>query len=143
MRFGNSSRGKLVAVTASLAAGALAALLLPLDAGAQKVTGKDGGAAVAARAFLASLPADLRENTQFPLDSEERLAWHFVPKERIGASLLELDDTQSELIGPLLASALSPEGLLKARDVMKHENILRRIETATGAPLASRRDPGK
>ena len=96
-----------------------------------------------ANAFLASLPADLRAKSTFPLDSPERLAWHFVPKDRIGASLLELDDTQSELLGPLLATALSPEGLLEARGVMKHENILRRIETASGAPLASRRDPGK
>lgn len=143
MRNGNRSGGKLVAVAASLAAGAFAALALPLDAGAQKVSGTDGGAAAAARAFLASLPGDLRENTQFPLNSAERLDWHFVPRERVGASLLELDDAQSELIGPLLATALSPEGLLKARDVMKHENILRRIETASGAPLASQRDPGK
>ena len=134
---------KFAAVAASAAAGALAALLLPMNAGAQKAAGKDNGAAAAARSFLASLPADLRDSTQFPLNSDERLAWHFVPKDRVGVSLLELDDTQSELIGPLLASALSPEGLLKARDVMKHENILRRIETAAGAPLASRRDPGK
>jgi hypothetical protein len=143
MSFTNKPVGKLAAVAASVAAGAFAAILLPMNADAQKVTGKDGGAAAAARSFLASLPAELRENTQFPLNSDERLAWHFVPKDRIGASLLELDDAQSELIGPLLASALSPEGLLKARDVMKHENILRRIETAAGAPLASRRDPGK
>lgn len=134
---------KLAAFAASIAAGALAALLLPMKAGAQKALGKDNGAAAAARSFLASLPADLRDNTQFPLNSDERLAWYFVPKDRIGASLLDLDDTQSELLGPLLASALSPEGLLKARDVMKHENILRRIETAAGAPLVSRRDPGK
>ena len=58
-------------------------------------------------------------------------------------SLLELDDTQSELLGPLLATALSPEGLLEARGVMKHENILRRVETEAGVANASRRDPGK
>ena len=135
--------GKLLAVITSLAAGAVAALVLPQHADAAKAGAKVGAAESAAREFLASLPADLRARTAFPIDSPERLAWHFVPKDRVGASLLELDDTQSELLGPLLATALSPEGLLAARGVMKHENILRRIETAAGAPLASRRDPGK
>jgi hypothetical protein len=45
-------------------------------------------------------------------------------------------------LGPLLASALSAEGLLTARGVIKHENILRRIETEGGVGNASRRDPG-
>ena len=46
------------------------------------------------------------------------------------------------MLGPLLATALSPEGLLSARGVMKHENILRRVETEAGVGNASRRDPG-
>jgi hypothetical protein len=62
--------------------------------------------------------------------------------ERVGVSLLKLDDAQSEQLGPLLATALSPEGLLAARGVMKHENILRRVETEAGVANASRRDPG-
>ncbi len=45
------------------------------------------------------------------------------------------------MLGPLLASALSPEGLLEARGVLKHENILRRVETEAGVD-ATRRDPG-
>ena len=95
----------------------------------------------AANAFLKSLPADLRKATQFTLDSPERYDWNFVPKGRVGASLLKLDDAQSELLGPLLATALSPEGLLSARGVIKHENILRRVETERGID-ATRRDPG-
>ena len=62
--------------------------------------------------------------------------------ERVGVPLLKLDDPQSELLGPLLATALSPEGLLAARGAMKHENILRRVETEAGVANASRRDPG-
>jgi len=61
---------------------------------------------------------------------------------RGGVSLLSLDDRQSELLGPLLATALSPEGLLEARGVMKHENILRRVETEAGVADVARRDPG-
>ena len=92
-------------------------------------------AAAAAKAFLASLPADLRKQATFPLDSPERIDWYFVPRDRVGVSLLKLDDAQSELLGPLLATALSPEGLLEARGVIKHENILRRVETEAGAAM--------
>ena len=132
---------KVAAVGLSLAAGAALALLLP-DAEAARNTSKDGAAEVAATAFLKSLPADLRASASFPLDSPERLNWNFIPKDRAGVSLLQLDDTQSEELGPLLASALSPEGLLEARGVMKHENILRRVETEKGID-ATRRDPGR
>jgi hypothetical protein len=132
---------KAAGVALSLAAGAAAALLLPPRAGAAR-TEADGGAGAAAASFLASLPEDLRTQASFPFDSSERQAWYFVPRERVGVSLLKLDDTQSELLGPLLATALSPEGLLAARGVIKHENILRRVETQAGVANASRRDPG-
>src|SRR5687768_3147585 len=110
------------------AAGCGAALVLTQDAEAAKAPDR-GAAETAARAFLASLPPELRKSATFPASSPERLAWHYVPKERVGVSMLELDDAQSEELGPLLATALSPEGLLVARGVMKHENILRRVET--------------
>ena len=94
--------------------------------------GRGAGSTRTARAetlvqrFLASLPAELRSCASFSFDSPQRLEWYFVPRERVGVPLLKLDDTQSELLGPLLATALSPEGLLEARGVMKNENILRR-----------------
>jgi len=132
---------RLAAVGLSLAAGILGALAVSPHAGAARAAG-DGAAAAAANAFITSLPADLRGKAALPFESPERVTWYFVPRERIGVSLLTLDDPQSELLGPLLATALSPEGLLAARGVMKHENILRRVETEAGVANASRRDPG-
>jgi hypothetical protein len=132
---------RLVGFGSALAAGVLGALALS-HADAARQAGKDGAAELAARAFLASLPTDLRKQAAFPFDSPERTRWYFVPRERSGVSLLMLDDAQSELLGPLLGAALSPEGLLTARGVIKHENILRRIETQDGVGNASRRDPG-
>ena len=132
---------RIAAMGFAVAAGALAALLLAPDAGAARGDG-NGGTEAVARAFLASLSSDQLKQATFALDSHERLDWHFVPRDRVGISLLTLDGEQSELLGPLLATALSPEGLLEARGVIKHENVLRRIETAAGAPMASRRDPG-
>jgi hypothetical protein len=132
---------RLAGIALSLAAGVSGALLVSPDAGAERA-GKDGAAEIAATAFLKALPADLRKRASFALDSPERTHWNFVPMTRSGVSLLELDDRQSELLGPLLASALSPEGLLEARGVMKHENILRRVETEAGVADVTRRDPG-
>jgi hypothetical protein len=132
---------RIAGIALSLAAGVAGALLVSPDAGAER-SGKDGAAERAANAFLKSLPADLRKQASYPLDSAERTHWNFVPMTRGGVSLLSLDDKQSELLGPLLASALSPEGLLEARGVMKHENILRRVETEAGVADVTRRDPG-
>ena len=127
---------------AGAVAGALGALLFAPTAGAARTAGGDGPAEVAARAFLDSLPADLRRKATFDFSSEARFAWHFIPRQRDGVSLLDLDDAQSEALGPLLGTALSPEGLLVARGVIKHENILRRVETEAGVD-ATRRDPGR
>src|SRR5688572_9903071 len=135
---------RLAAIGFSLAAGAAGALLVTRTDAVQAADAPvaNSAAASAVAAFLKSLPADLRAKASFPLEASERLVWNFVPMERVGVSLLKLDDTQSELLGPLLATALSPEGLLAARGVMKHENILRRVETEAGVANASRRDPG-
>jgi hypothetical protein len=127
-------------VLAVLAGGGAALVLTPAEAA--KSVARDGAAERAAREFLAALPPGLRKAASFPANAPERLAWNYVPMERVGVSMLELDDPQSEKLGPLLASALSPEGLLNARGVIKHENILRRVETDRGID-ATRRDPGR
>jgi hypothetical protein len=132
---------RIAGIALSLVAGVAGALLVSPDAGAGR-PGGDGAAEQAANAFLKSLPADLRKQASYPLDSPERTRWNFVPMTRGGVSLLSLDDRQSELLGPLLAIALGPEGLLEARGVMKHENILRRVETEAGVADVARRDPG-
>jgi hypothetical protein len=132
---------KYAAIGLSLGVGVAGALLVAPHAGAARA-GQDGAAERAANTFLKSLPAELRGRASFPLDSSERTAWYFVPRDRVGVRLLDLDDQQSELLGPLLATALGPEGLLEARGVMKHENILRRVETEAGVADVTRRDPG-
>jgi len=125
---------------AVLAGGGAALLLTPAADAAKSVDHVD--MARAARGFLATLPPELRKSASFPANSPERLAWHYIPKDRVGVSMLQLDDPQSEALGSLLATALSPEGLLTARGVIKHENILRRVETEAGVD-ATRRDPGR
>lgn len=125
---------RIGAMVLAAAAGAGLALAKPLA---------NNEAALAAQAFLKSLTPELRKAASFPSDSPERTNFNYVPMDRAGVSMLQLDDAQSEALGPLLSSALSPEGLLTARDVIKHENILRRVETEAGVANASRRDPGR
>ena len=132
---------KLGLLFAAVAGAGVALSFAPADAA--RTGAKDGEAEKSAKAFLDSLPDELRKKAAYPVDAKERREFHFVPRDRIGPSLLELDGDQSEKLGPLLASALSPEGLLTARGVIKHENILRRIETEAGVGNASRRDPGR
>jgi hypothetical protein len=135
-------RWRVGAMVVAVLAGGGVALVLGPAADAAKPVAHDGAAERAAREFLAALPPDLRKTASFPADAPERTAWNYVPMDRAGVSMLQLDDAQSEKLGPLLASALSPGGLLTARDVIKHENILRRVETEAGID-ATRRDPGR
>jgi uncharacterized protein DUF3500 len=131
---------RIAAIGFSVVAGVLGALALP-GPGTAQGGGTGSAAASAAKAFLDSLSPELRKEAAFPIGAPERTEWYFVPRERAGVSLLKLSDSQSELLGPLLSTALSPEGLLEARGVLKHENILRRVETEAGVD-ATRRDPG-
>ena len=126
----------------SVAAGVVGALAVSSGTNAKQPLLFSSADAKPLYEFLQSLPADLRKRATFSIDSPERTQWYFVPRERVGVPLLDLDDAQSELLGPVLASALSPEGLLEARGVLKHENILRRVETEAGID-ATRRDPGR
>ncbi len=86
--------------------------------------------AEAATAFLASLTAEDRGRAVFPLESEERLNWHYVPRERHGLSLKEMDGSQRKLAYALLSSGLSRRGYAKAMDIMSLESVLKELEGA-------------
>jgi len=133
---------RLAAMGISVAAGVVGALAVSPGTSAKQLLLFSAADARPLHEFLQSLSPELRKRASFSIDSPERTQWYFVPRERVGVPLLDLNDQQSELLGPVLASALSPEGLLEARGVLKHENILRRVETEAGID-ATRRDPGK
>jgi hypothetical protein len=87
--------------------------------------------AEAAVNLLASLSSDQRERALFPVDGEERLNWHYIPRERKGISFKELDGSQSKLVHALISSGLSQEGYQKAMTIMSLEKILKEIEGPT------------
>lgn len=82
----------------------------------------------AATLFLESLKIDQRNQTIYPLSSEERLNWHYVPRPRQGLSLGEMDGSQQKFAHALISSGLSRDGYAKAMTIMGLETILKELE---------------
>lgn len=93
--------------------------------------------AAAARAWLASLTPEQRARATFEFKHDERLNWHFIPRDRQGLPWGDLTPAQQHLAHALLASGLSHRGLVKASTIMSLETVLKEIEQGSG-PL---RDP--
>jgi hypothetical protein len=90
----------------------------------------------AARGFLASLDDAKRGRATFPLDDARRKDWHYIPRERPGLAIGDLDEAQRKGMRALLEAALSDEGLNKVDCVFLLEGVLRELESS---PM---RDPG-
>jgi hypothetical protein len=85
-----------------------------------------------ANRFLAALHADQRGKATFPFDTDERMNWHFIPKERKGLPLREMTAYQKHLASALLAAGLSQTGYIKAVTIMSLEDVLKIIENDSG-----------
>jgi hypothetical protein len=83
--------------------------------------------AEAARAFLDALTPEQRQAARFGFTEEERLNWHFTPRERRGLALGAMTTGQRELARALLATGLSPRGLGKTDDIIALESVLREM----------------
>ena len=95
-----------------------------------------GRMATAAEAYVGTLGSAERDRGTGELDAEQRFDWHFVPRERYGVRLKDMNPEQRTAAHGLLQSVLSSQGYLKATGVMQLEGILGQIE---GRP--DRRDP--
>jgi hypothetical protein len=93
----------------------------------------------AAKAYLNALSPELRAKTSFPLDTDERMNWHFVPLERKGVALREMNSAQKHLAEALLSAGLSQQGIIKAHTIMSLDQVLKDMEKGTGPE----RDPEK
>src|SRR6516164_2636838 len=89
--------------------------------------------------FLASLDANQRARATLPFDSDERMNWHFIPRDRRGLPLREMTPYQKHLASALLAAGLSQTGYIKAVTIMSLEDVLKLIENDSG----ERRNPEK
>ena len=98
--------------------------------------------AAKATAWLETLDDQQREAASFAFDSDERLNWHFIPRERLGLPIKQMSLAQRRAAYALLRSGLSHEGYLKATTIMSLEGILRELEKDRPGNEA-RRDPEK
>jgi Protein of unknown function (DUF3500) len=89
--------------------------------------------------FLAALDADQRAKATFRFEDDERMNWHFIPKERKGLPLREMTPYQKHLASALLSAGLSQTGYIKAVTIMSLEDVLRILENDSG----DRRNPEK
>jgi hypothetical protein len=136
------SRTVAIALPA-FAAGLGLAVLFPPDhtpkatAAAQTAVAQAGRTTLhaAARNFLDVLSPALREKTRFPFDADERRDWHYVPRERRGVSLREMDDGQRRAALALLAAALSRAGFRKVEAIRALETVLREVENDTAGAV--------
>jgi hypothetical protein len=103
-------------------------------------TGNNTNSTAAASFFLQSLSTAQKQKAQFKFDEEERYNWHYIPRERKGIALKELNATQYKAAMDLLRTALSDTAYKKTTAVIKLETVLREAE---GRPdNDTYRDPG-
>ncbi len=113
----------------ALVAGAILACL-PLG---QMIAAERSVAAMskAAQGFLAALTPEQRQLATFPMTSEERLRWHFIPNEmfpRKGVAFRTMTEAQRARAHDLLKAGLSQRGYMTASAIIELENVLRAIE---------------
>lgn len=80
--------------------------------------------AKAANAFLAALDSAKRAKTSLPFNSEERLNWNFVPRERQGVPIKQMSSEQKQAALTLLRSSLSARGFTKVDTILHLEEVL-------------------
>ncbi len=124
----------VVAATTAVATNAVASIAAPSPAPRADAA----SSASAAVALLDSLDGSLRKKVQFEFADKERSDWHYVPKDRHGVSLSEMNLRQRSCAHALLRSALSEQGYLKSTAIMALDQVLREMEERRGRRAAYR-----
>lgn len=127
-------------VLSSVVVCAMAALLVARNYQAGPAKSKIGGAA---QAFLATLTPEQRAQATFDYDSDERVNWHFIPRERKGLPLKDLEGDARQAALELLQVGLSAAGYDQAINVMSLEEILFLLEGGDREERRAKRDPQK
>ncbi|NUQ52037.1 MAG: DUF3500 domain-containing protein [Phycisphaerales bacterium] len=122
-------------VAAMLVGGAIMLALVPRASTGAQMAG-------AASAWLKSLSPELRAKGLFDFNDAWRTDWHFIPRERKGVPLGEMNEAQRIAARNVLRSGLSAHGYLKAEQIIELELVLREMEQRAGQSGAWR-DPEK
>ena len=88
-----------------------------------------GHMAEAASNFLAGLDATGQQKAVIDFaDTVERENWHYIPRDRAGLPLKEMDEKQRQLAHALVATGVSAQGYEKLSTIMSLEPILAEFE---------------
>ena len=117
------------------------AVLIPTTWSAFVLRGAESPDLEAARELLEVMGPELAQRATFDFDSEHRLDWHYVPRERPGVMLGALDDRARLALHALLRTALSSRGYLEVTGIVELEGILQALQSRPDRP-AAHRDPG-
>lgn len=77
-----------------------------------------------ALSFVNSLTEIQKSKALFELSDEERFNWKYIPIDRKGISLKQLNASQKQLAFEVLQSSLSKQGYKKAKDIIGLEKVL-------------------
>jgi hypothetical protein len=86
----------------------------------------------AAKAFVNSLTPAQRAQATFQFQDQERLNWHYIPRDRKGLSLLDMTPEQKQVAHALLAAGLSQQGYIKTVSIMSLDEVLKIMEAGKG-----------
>ena len=86
----------------------------------------------ATHALLALLDGDRQKKLVLSIDSPWRRNWHYTPRARPGLTLAELSENERGHVWTLLAHLLSKQGLQKARDAIRLEQVLGELTNDLG-----------
>ena len=96
---------------------------------------------LAANRLLESLDYSLKQKIQYAFDSEERLNWHFIPRDRNGVGLWDLAGATRKAADELVKAGLSAAGYEKTLQVRSLEEVLYLFEDGEEAYRRDRRNP--
>ena len=100
-------------------------------AGAYERTKSSAAMARAANNFLNLLSPEQKAKATYAMDDKQRLDWHFIPRERKGLPLREMDAAQRAMAEVLLSSGLSQNGYSKVASILSLEPVLKEAEKDT------------
>ena len=114
---------------------------LPVCCTAQTTNLNNMDMRTAALNFLQGLSTTQKAQAQFSFTDEERYHWNYVPTERRGIPLKDLNSAQYQAAMVMLRLALSDTGYAKTRAIIELENVLKEVENRSADDHY--RDPGK
>jgi len=90
-----------------------------------------GVMAEAANKFLASLTPEQKAKANFEFGDGQRFDWHFIPRDRKGLPLKDLNENQRGLAMEFMKTGLGAVGYQKATTIMSLEPVLAQMEGPT------------